>query len=102
MKINVVLDDLLANVVSYAFPDGGQHEILIRAEKSTHRLQLMIEDGGLPFDPFGQPEVDTSQALEEREIGGLGIHLVKNVMDEASYQRNGDRNLVTLVMNLQD
>jgi len=102
MKINVVLDDLLSNVVSYAFPDGGQHEILIRAEKSTHRLQLMIEDGGLPFDPFGQPEVDTSQALEEREIGGLGIHLAKNVMDEASYERRGDKNLVTLIMKLGD
>lgn len=102
MKINVVLDDLLTNIVSYAFPEGGEHEILISIEKSANRLRLMIEDGGLPFDPFGQPEVDTSQALEEKEIGGLGIHLIKNIMDEASYQRSGDRNLVTLVMNLQD
>jgi sigma-B regulation protein RsbU (phosphoserine phosphatase) len=102
MKFNVVLDDLLTNIISYAFPDGGEHEILIHGENSTDRLRLVIEDDGQPFDPFALPEVDTSQTLEERQVGGLGIHLVKNVMDEASYLRNGNKNLVTLTMNLQD
>jgi sigma-B regulation protein RsbU (phosphoserine phosphatase) len=97
MKVNLVFDELLNNIISYAFPAGGEHKVRIHAEKSADRLLIIIEDDGLPFNPFAQSEVDTSQSLEERQIGGLGIHLVKNVMDDFSYERHLDSNVVTLV-----
>jgi sigma-B regulation protein RsbU (phosphoserine phosphatase) len=97
MKVNLVFDELLNNIISYAFPEGGEHKVRIHAEKSADRLLIIIEDDGMPFNPFAQSEVDTSQSLEERQIGGLGIHLVKNVMDDFSYKRHLDSNVVTLV-----
>jgi sigma-B regulation protein RsbU (phosphoserine phosphatase) len=97
MKINLVFDELLNNIISYAFPDGNEHTIGIRAKKSSDRLLIMIEDDGLPFNPFAQSEADTSLSIEERDIGGLGIHLVKNVMDNFSYERHLNSNVVTLI-----
>jgi sigma-B regulation protein RsbU (phosphoserine phosphatase) len=102
MKVNLVFDELLNNIISYAFPAGGEHKVRIHAEKSADRLLIIIEDDGLPFNPFAQSEVDTSQSLEERQIGGLGIHLVKNVMDDFSYERHLDSNVVTLVKSFDN
>jgi sigma-B regulation protein RsbU (phosphoserine phosphatase) len=102
MKVNLVFDELLNNIISYAFPEGGEHKVRIHAEKSADRLLIIIEDDGMPFNPFAQSEVDTGQSLEERQIGGLGIHLVKNVMDDFSYKRHLDSNVVTLVKSFDD
>jgi sigma-B regulation protein RsbU (phosphoserine phosphatase) len=100
MKFNLVFDDLLNNIVSYAFPEGGKHEIKIHAEKSGNNILLTVEDDGIPFNPFAQTEADTSLSLEDREIGGLGIHLIRNIMDEVSYRRHKNHNIVTLIMKL--
>lgn len=102
MKFNLVFDDLLNNIVSYAFPAGGEHEIKIHAEKSADSVLLTVEDDGIPFNPFARSEADTSQSLEDREIGGLGIHLIRNIMDEASYERRNDHNIVNLIKKLDD
>ena len=101
MRFNLVFDDLLNNIVSYAFPEGGKHEIRIHAEKSDNNILLTVEDDGIPFNPFAQTEADTSLSLEDREIGGLGIHLIKNIMDEVSYRRQKNHNVVTLIMKLE-
>jgi sigma-B regulation protein RsbU (phosphoserine phosphatase) len=61
-----------------------------------------VEDDGIPFNPFARSEADTSQSLEDREIGGLGIHLIRNIMDEASYKRRNDQNVVNLIKKLED
>lgn len=102
MKANLVFDELLNNIDSHAFTDAGEHQIDIHIEKSVDRLLIQIEDEGLPFNPFEQAEVDTTLSLEERDIGGLGIHLVMNVMDDVSYERRKDRNVVTLIKKLED
>jgi sigma-B regulation protein RsbU (phosphoserine phosphatase) len=62
---------------------------------------LKIKDDGVPFDPFEQDAPDIELALEDREIGGLGIHLARKVMDEASYQRQDDKNVVTFIKHLE-
>jgi PAS domain S-box-containing protein len=95
--ISIVLDEMLNNIVSYAYQDEDEHEIDIHIELSGGRLVLTITDDGAPFNPFGRGAPDTSLSVEDREIGGLGIHLVRNMMDEYLYQRHINKNIVTLV-----
>ena len=99
-QVDLVLDELLNNTISYAFADEDAHEIEVEIELKSGRLVLTILDDGIPFNPFVGPEPDMSLSLGEREIGGLGIHLVRNVMDEVSYNRRTDRNVVILVKYL--
>ena len=77
-------------------------EIDVRIELSSDRLAVTIADDGIPFNPFSGAPPDTSLSLEERELGGLGIHVVSKVMDEVSYNRRTDRNVVILVKYLDD
>ncbi len=99
-KVNVALDELLTNIASYAHPDGGEHDVEIGIELTDDRLTISIQDGGVPFNPFDAEPPDTTLSLEEREIGGLGIHLVPNLVDEADYERRLDKNVVTLIKRL--
>ena len=98
--LSMVIDDLLNNVISYAYPEGGDHQILVDLTLRGARLVLMIEDDGIPFNPFETEQPDVGQSVEERGIGGLGIHLVRETMDEYHYQRRADKNIVILVKNL--
>ena len=98
--LSIVLDDLLNNVISYAYPEGGDHRITVDLTLHESRLVLTVEDGGIPFNPFAAEAPDTDLPLEERTIGGLGIHLVRESMDEYQYQRRADRNVVVLVKQL--
>jgi sigma-B regulation protein RsbU (phosphoserine phosphatase) len=97
MKVNLVFDELLNNIITYAYPESGEHNISIHVERSPDRLLIIVTDHGVPFNPFSQAEVNTDLSVDDREIGGLGIHLVKNVMDEFSYERHLDSNVVTLI-----
>ncbi len=96
----LVLDDLVNNVVSYAYPEGEEAEIRIAAELTEHRLAIIIADDGIPFNPFGGTAAEIGGSIEERDIGGLGIHLVTTLMDECDYSRRSGRNVVTIVKNL--
>ena len=96
-SLNLALDDLLNNVVSYAYEDEGEHEIRVHVELGEGRVTVTIRDDGRPFNPFGSVDPDTSMPLEDRELGGLGIHLVEQMMDEVDYHRRIDENVVTVV-----
>ncbi len=100
-SMNLVFDDLLNNVISYAYRDEEDHDITVRVELLPDRLALTLTDDGVPFDPFVYNEPDTALSLEEREAGGLGLHLVQNLMDEVQYTRRTDHNVVTLVKYLE-
>ena len=100
-SISLVLDELLNNTISYAYPDVGNHTISVRGELMLDRLVVTISDDGIPFNPFSRATPDTKLSIEDREIGGLGMHLVRNLMNEALYTRRADHNEVTLVMYLQ-
>jgi sigma-B regulation protein RsbU (phosphoserine phosphatase) len=99
-RINMVFDDLLTNVISYAYLDDEAHKIDIVIRYDNGRLTINITDDGVPFNPFTRQGPDISGSLEAREIGGLGIHLVKNTMDETLYQRRHNRNTVSLIKHL--
>lgn len=100
MKVNIVLDELLSNIVKYSFPDGKEHDIDITLELfTTGKLTIQLTDAGIPFNPFSAPDPDLSIPLEDRDIGGLGILLVKKLMDEYSYKRQVNLNITSMIKN---
>ncbi|MGD9139341.1 MAG: SpoIIE family protein phosphatase [Desulfobacterales bacterium] len=101
LKMHVVFDELLTNIISYAYPDGKEHDIGIKVELSADRLKVSMVDDGIPFNPLGVETPDTDLPLEEREIGGLGIHLVRRMMDKVSYRRRIDKNVITVYEYLE-
>jgi sigma-B regulation protein RsbU (phosphoserine phosphatase) len=100
-RMKIVFDELLNNIISYAYPDGGEHEIIVNVELFDDGLTIVITDDGIPFNPVGLEAPDTDLALEHREEGGMGIHLVHKMMDKVSYQRRIDRNTITLLKKLK-
>jgi sigma-B regulation protein RsbU (phosphoserine phosphatase) len=97
MKVNVVLDELLSNIVKYGFDDDKPHSIRVSLEFYGRKLMITFEDDGIPFNPFQKTPPDLTLPIEQREIGGLGIHLVRKLMDEFSYKRDVNRNIVSMV-----
>ncbi len=100
MSLNLALEEAVVNVMEYAYPPAteGQVDILLTADEKM--LTVVISDSGTPFDPTKQAEADTTLSAEERPIGGLGIHLVRQIMDNISYQRSNGRNILTLTKHL--
>ena len=96
MSINLALEEAVVNVMDYAYPTGIQGQVLIEAEADKERMKFVITDHGIPFDPTTKEEVDTTLSLEERPTGGLGIHLVRQIMDSINYERVDDKNVLTL------
>ncbi len=96
-KFNIVFDELLSNIISYGYNDSNEHIIEMGIELKSERLIITITDDGIPFNPFQKDPPDTMLSVDERSIGGLGIHIVKNLMDEYGYKRNADKNIITLV-----
>jgi sigma-B regulation protein RsbU (phosphoserine phosphatase) len=100
MKLNLVLEEWVVNVVSYAFTDAATHPIAVRLWRVGDQLRIEVEDDGRPFDPTAQAAADTSLAIEHRAIGGLGIHFIRQTVDTFGYRRESGRNIVTLIKRL--
>ena len=97
-QIGLVVEELGINVVKYAYEDGGGHEFSISVRSADRSLTLEIVDGGRAFDPLEDaPPPDLEASLEDRPIGGLGVYLVRTIMDELSYRREDGRNRLTAV-----
>jgi len=100
-KVQVVSEELLSNIIFYAYEDKRDYEIEITVDTIEEQLKLTIVDDGLPFNPLEAEKPETSLALQDREIGGLGIHLVINLMDEVTYERRGEQNVITLTKEIE-
>ena len=100
MPINLALEEAVSNVMLYAYPDSNNGRVLVEAEKSHNQVVFTITDSGIPFDPTQQEEPDITQSAEDRPIGGLGIFLVRQIMDEVKYERKEDKNILRLVKRL--
>jgi anti-sigma regulatory factor (Ser/Thr protein kinase) len=96
-----MFDELINNVISYAYDDGAAHDIGVRVELTGDRLAITIVDDGVPFNPLVTSPPDPALPIEERKLGGLGIHLVRSTMDEFTYNRRTDSNVVVLVKYLE-
>lgn len=94
--MQVALDEVLTNITKYAYTDNAEHKIHICLRVLDNVLEAVIEDDGAPFDPLAIPAPDVSAPLHERRVGGVGIHFVRNLMDEVTYDRAGARNRLVL------
>ncbi len=99
-SVSVALDELLANELSHGMAGRDACLVTVEVELDQERVTVTITDDGPPFDPFRQAAPDTTLSVDERPIGGLGIHLVRELMDEVSYQRRDEHNVVVLVKQL--
>ena len=95
-EINLAVDELVTNTISYGYDDEGEHRIDLSLRLEGGTLVVEITDDGRAFDPLQAPEPDLGASLEERAVGGLGIYLVRKLMDGVAYRREDDRNVVTL------
>ena len=101
-RLNLALDELVTNSLSYALPKVAKPELRIRLARTSEEVVAQFEDNGAAFDPFQEaPQPDTNQALDDRPIGGLGVLFVTQFADSASYERDGDVNRITLRMKLE-
>jgi anti-sigma regulatory factor (Ser/Thr protein kinase) len=94
--LNLSLEEVLTNIIKYAYDDNDEHIIIVRLYINRGQVYIEVEDDGKPFNPLEVETPDIHKPIEERPIGGLGIHLVKNHMDFLDYKRNGDRNLLIM------
>lgn len=99
--VNVSIDEVLTNTIDYGYDDDRAHRIEIALRKEADKLVVVIEDDSREFDPSGPPpEVDFDATLEERTVGGLGLFLVHELMDNLDYSRADGRNFITLTKSI--
>lgn len=96
MQITVAVEEAVVNVMKYAYPPGHHGNVTVEASLNDVRLKFTIIDSGKPFDPTVQAEVDTTLSAQERRIGGLGIHIMRQNMDSINYERMNNLNVLTL------
>lgn len=95
-EMNLALDELFTNIISYGFSDQQEHTIKINITIEGDQLQMRIEDDGVPFNPLESKTPEFQCGIEECKIGGLGIHLIRKLMDDIQYQRVADKNILVL------
>lgn len=100
MNLNIVLEEAVSNIILYAYPQKMDELITIMVEKTDNMLIFTITDKGVGFDPTVVPEADITLSAQERPIGGLGIYLIKKIMNEVEYQRIDGKNVFTLKKTL--
>lgn len=98
----LTLEEMVTNVIKYGYDDKLKHEILVRMAVNKDTLALTIEDDGHEFDPTAAPDPDTTQPLSERKIGGLGIHLVRSMVQSMTYRRENGRNFLDILIPLAE
>lgn len=94
--MNLALEEIVTNVISYGFVDDGEHHIVIRLSLHQGVLTAAVEDDGRPFNPLEAPISGTDAPLEKGPMGGFGIHLVRKAMDEIEYRRENNRNILVM------
>jgi anti-sigma regulatory factor (Ser/Thr protein kinase) len=95
-QIMVAVEEPLMNVISYAYPEGGGEVEITHDRQEGRGFVIEIADRGVAFDPLSVPDPDVEAPLQDRKVGGLGIYMMRKMMDEVSYRREPDRNVLTL------
>lgn len=91
--LNLALDEVVTNIISYAYVDAAEHEIGIRVTLDGKDVSVRVEDDGRAFNPLDIPKPDLRPDIDRRPVGGLGVHIVRSLMDALEYRRVNDRNV---------
>jgi serine/threonine-protein kinase RsbW len=102
MNLNLVMEEMVSNVIFYAYPEGEEAEIELLAKSDGKELTFVLSDQGKEFDPTAKEDADPDVNPADREIGGMGIFIVKNIMNKVTYQRLEGRNLLTMTKGIED
>ncbi len=100
MSLNLALEEAVVNVMEYAYPEGQKGNVEIEVTADQEWMTFVITDTGIAFDPTMKEDADTTLSAEERPIGGLGIFLVRQLMDVIDYKRQDNKNVLTLQKKL--
>ena len=95
-QLRLAVEEAVVNVIEYAYPAGTEGSVDITMMSDGHWLKVVIDDSGVAFDPTVEKKADTTLSVEERRIGGLGIHLVRELMDSINYERVNGHNILTM------
>ena len=95
-EVRLAIEEAVVNVMNYAYPSGTEGNVSIELLSDGHRLKCIISDAGIPFDPTETADADTTSSVEDRCIGGLGIYLLRQLMDTINYERIDGKNVLTL------
>lgn len=98
--LQLALEEHLTNVVAYGYDDNLEHQIRVRVHLKLPELRLEVEDDGHPFNPLEQPTPDISKPIEERPIGGLGIHMMRKSLDGIEYRRADGKNILAMIKRI--
>ena len=101
MNIHLAMEEAVTNSIMYAYPEGVIGEIEIGAIVDDNTIEFTISDNGMEFDPTARPEPDITTGVEDRPIGGLGIFLIKKIMDSVTYRREKGVNILKLIKNIK-
>ena len=101
MQIDIAIDELFGNIAHYAYnPEIGQATVRVEVVEEPLSVVITFIDNGVPYDPLAKADPDTTLSAEERDIGGLGIYMVKKSMDEITYEYKSGQNILTIKKNL--
>lgn len=101
MQIDIAIDELFGNIAHYAYnPDVGSATVRVEVQEEPLAVIITFIDGGVPYDPLAAADPNTTLSAEERQIGGLGIYIVKKSMDEISYEYKDGKNVLSIKKKL--
>ena len=100
-QLRLAVEEAVVNVIDYAYPIGTDGDITVKMMSDGHILRFQIMDAGVPFDPTKKDKTDTTLSVEDRQIGGLGILLVRELMDSINYEREDGKNILTLIKKVK-
>ena len=102
MNLNLVMEEMVTNVIFYAYPEGVIADIELLAKSDGKELTFVLSDQGKEFDPTAKEDTDLDVNPADRELGGMGIFIVKNIMNKVTYQRLEGKNLLTMTKGIED
>jgi serine/threonine-protein kinase RsbW len=102
MNLNLVMEEMVTNVIFYAYPQGEVADIELLAKSDGKELTFVLSDQGKEFDPTAKEDADLDVNPADRELGGMGIFIVKNIMNKVTYQRLEGKNLLTMTKGIED
>lgn len=96
IRIEMATEEILVNIFNYAYPNNMGYAYMSVGLEDDNGFVIRFEDTGIPFNPLSAGKPDTTASISERKIGGLGVCLVRKIMDDVQYRREGERNILTV------